>query len=168
VLAITKFLARLLVVSALSGCAGAVIPPPGRPQPSAAPLLEPAVAREHAAEDIRAWRFGPAKEELDRVLAVTPNDPVAHLYYGELCRLEAQHAGRPEDRTPLLEQARQAYERAAALDPAYPDPFRQLGFLYYQSGNTEKAKDAFRKYLALKPDAPDARRVTEYLEALDR
>jgi regulator of sirC expression with transglutaminase-like and TPR domain len=49
---------------------------------------------------------------------------------------------------------------AAALDPTYPDPFRQMGFLYYQSKQTEKSKEAFRKYLALKPDAPDARSVT--------
>jgi tetratricopeptide (TPR) repeat protein len=158
-------LARLLVVFALSGC---VVPPTGRPEGSAGPLLDPAVAREHAAQDIRAWRFSIGKEELDRVLAVTPNDPVAHLYYGELFRLEAQHAGRPEDRAPLLEQARQAYERAAALDPAYADPFRQLGLLYFQSRDTEKAKEAFQKYRALKPDAPDARRVMEYLETLNR
>ena len=161
-------MARLLVVSALAGCASAATPPVGRPERSAGPLLEPAAAREHAAQDIRAWRFSIAKDELDRVLAVTPNDPVAHLYYGELYRLEAQHAERPEERAPLLEQARQAYERAAALDSAYADPFRQLGLLYFQSRDTEKAKEAFRKYLALKPDAPDAQRVMEYLDALDR
>jgi tetratricopeptide (TPR) repeat protein len=161
-------LAWALVIFAFSGCASAVIPPTSRPESSTGPLLDPAVAREHAALDIRAWRFGIAKEELDRVLAATPNDPVAHLYYGELYRLQAQHTGRPEDRAPLLEQARQAYERAVALDPVYPDPFRQLGLLYYQSRNTEQAQDAFRKYLALKPDAPDARRIMEYLDALDR
>ena len=160
-------MAWALVIFAFSGCASAVIPPTGRPEASTGPLLDPAVAREHAALDIRAWRFGVAKEELERVLAAMPNDPVAHLYNGELYRLQAQHAGRPEDRAPLLEQARQAYEHAAALDPAYPDPLRQLGLLYYQSRDTEKAKDALRKYLALKPDAPDARRVREYLDALD-
>ncbi len=126
------------------------------------------VVRENAALDIRAGRFGLAKDQLDRVLARAPKDPVTQLYYGDLYRLQAQRAKRLEDKAPLLEQARQAYERAAALDPTYPDPFRQLGFLYYQSKDPEKAKEAFRKYLALKPDAPDARRVKEYLVELDR
>ena len=67
-----------------------------------------------------------------------------------------------------MAQALQAYEQAAALDATFPDPFRQMGFLYYQSRQSDKAKEAFRKYLALKPDAPDSRRIKEYLVELDR
>jgi tetratricopeptide (TPR) repeat protein len=160
-----------LAVSALSGCAGSPVPPAAPAGTGALhpdPLVEAAVARENAARDTRAWRFELARIRLDHVLAVTPTDPVAHLYLGDLYRLEAQRATHPEDKARLLERARRAYERAAVLDPAYPHPFRQLGLLYYQSRDTEKAKDAFRKYLALKPDAPDARRVREYLVELDR
>ncbi len=102
------------------------------------------------------------------MLALTPGDPVAHLYYGDLHRLEAQRARRPEDRPPLVQQARAAYERAIALDPAFPDPLRQLGYLYYQARDNARAREAFERYLALKPDAPDARRVKEYLIELER
>jgi len=126
------------------------------------------VVRENASLDIRAGRFGLAKSQLDRVLALAPRDPTTHLYYGDLFRLQAQRAKNPADKPALLEQARKAYERAAQLDATYPDPFRQLGFLYYQSTDIEKAKDAFRRYLALKPDAPDARRIKEYLVELER
>ncbi len=132
------------------------------------PLRMRVVVRENAALDLRAGRFGLAKDQLDRVLALAPKDPVTHLYYGDLYRLQAQRAQRTEDKVPLLRQAREEYERSAALDPTYPDPFRQLGFLYYQSRDTNKAKEAFHKYLALKPDAPDARRVKEYLVELGR
>ncbi len=132
------------------------------------PLRTRIVVRENAALDIRAGRFQLAREQLDRVLALAPKDPVTHLYYGDLYRLQAQRAKQVEDKPPLLAQARAEYERAAALDPAYPDPFRQLGFLYYQSKDNDKAEEAFRKYLALKPDAPDARRIKEYLIELDR
>ncbi len=132
------------------------------------PLRMRVVVRENAALDIRAGRFGLAKDQLDRVLAMAPKDPVTHLYYGDLYRLQAQRAKRTEDKAPLIQQAREEYERAAALDPTYPDPFRQLGFLYYQSKDTDKAKEAFHKYLALKPDASDARRIKEYLAELDR
>jgi predicted Zn-dependent protease len=132
------------------------------------PLRTRVVVRENAGLDIRAGRFALARTQLDRVLAMAPKDPVTHLYYGDLYRLQAQRAKRPEDKPPLVAQARQAYEQAAALDPAYPDPFRQLGYLYYQTRETAKAREAFQKYLALKPDAQDARRVKEYLVELDR
>ncbi len=126
------------------------------------------VVRENAALDIRAGRFGLAKAQLDRVLPLAPKDPTTHLYYGDLYRLQAQRAKNPADKSALVAQAFQAYDRAAALDPTYPDPFRQMGFLYYQSKQTEKSKEAFRKYLSLKPDAPDARRIKEYLVELER
>jgi regulator of sirC expression with transglutaminase-like and TPR domain len=102
------------------------------------------------------------------VLALAPKDPTTHLYYGDLYRLQAQRARNPFDKPMLVAQALQAYEESAALDSTFPDPFRQMGFLYYQSKQPEKAKEAFRKYLALKPNAPDSRRIKEYLVELDR
>ena len=126
------------------------------------------VVRENAALDIRAGRFGLAKAQLDRVLPLAPRDPTTHLYFGDLYRLQAQRAKNPADKPLLLGQAREAYERAAGLDATFPDPFRQLGLLYYQSKDPEKAKAAFRAYLGLKPDAPDARRIKEYLVELER
>lgn len=126
------------------------------------------VVRENAALDIGAGRFRLARDQLDRVLARTPGDPVAHVYYGDLYRIQAQQARRAEGARALLSQAREAYERAATLDPGYPDPFRQLGLLYYQSKDTERAREAFQKYLGLRPDGPDARRVKEYLVELSR
>ena len=132
------------------------------------PLRMRGVVRENAALDIRAGRFPRARRQLNRVLVLAPEDPVAHLYYGDLHRLEAQRANDVRDQALLLAQAREAYERAALLDPAYPDPFRQLGLLYYQGKENDKAMEAFRKYLALRPDAPDARRIQEYVVELDR
>ncbi len=126
------------------------------------------VVRENARLDIQAGRFKLAADQLDRVLAITPKDPVAHLYYGDLYRLQSQRARDVADKTDKAKKALERYERSAELDPAFPDPFRQLGFLYYQQKDNEKAKDAFKKYLALKPDAPDARRIKEYLVELDR
>src|SRR6266545_1067790 len=125
------------------------------------------VVRENAALDIRAGRFGLAKAQLDRVLPLAPKDPTTHLYYGDLYRLQAQRARNPFDKPMLVAQALQAYEKAAELDATFPDPFRQMGFLYYQSRQSDKAKEAFRKYLALKPDAPDSRRIKEYLVELE-
>ena len=126
------------------------------------------VVRENAYEDIRAGRFALAQRQLDRVLAATPRDAVAQVYYGELHRLQSQRAVDAAQKAHLAALALAAYEKAAALDPALPEPHRQLGFLYYQQKQNAPARDAFRTYLALKPDAPDAKRITEYLAELDR
>lgn len=126
------------------------------------------VVRENALLDIRAGRFKLAQGQLERVVAITPKDPVAQLYFGDLYRLQSQRARNAADREDLATRALAHYERSAELDPAFPDPFRQLGFLYYQQKNGERAREAFQRYLALKPDAPDARRIKEYLLELDR
>jgi beta-barrel assembly-enhancing protease len=126
------------------------------------------VVRENAYEDIRLGRYALAEGQLGRVLLATPNDPVTHLYYGDLHRLRAQRAKSAGDRAVDSQRARERYERAAELDPAYPDPWRQLGFLYFQTKDRERARTAFEKYIELRPDAPDVRRIKEYLTELDR
>jgi predicted Zn-dependent protease len=130
-------------------------------------LRMPAVVRENARLDIQAGRFALAADQLDRVLAAAPRDPVAQLYYGDLYRLRSQRAQSAAEAADWARQAIDRYERAARLDAAYADPFRQLGLLYYQQQEIAQARAAFRQYLALKPDAPDAERVAEYLAELD-
>ena len=127
-----------------------------------------AVVRENALEDIRAGRFPVAQRQLDRVLALTPRDPIAHMYYGDLHRLQAQRARDIARKDEHARLALASYETAVDLDPTAPEPHRQLGFLYYQQKDTAKAKAAFEKYLALKPTGSDARRIKEYLVELDR
>jgi predicted Zn-dependent protease len=126
------------------------------------------VVRENALLDIRAGRFKLAQDQLERVVAITPKDPTAQLYFGDLYRLQSQRARAPEDRTSLAKKAVERYERSAELDPTFPDPFRQLAFLYYQQNEKERAREAFKRYLALKPDAPDGKRIKEYLLELER
>jgi beta-barrel assembly-enhancing protease len=130
-------------------------------------LRMPAVVRENARLDIQAGRFALAADQLDRVLAVAPRDPVAHLYYGDLYRLRSQRARSAPEAADWARQAIDRYEGAARLDPAFADPFRQLGLLYYQQQEIARARAAFEQYLTLKPDAPDAERVAAYLAELD-
>ena len=126
------------------------------------------VVRENASEDIRAGRFPVAQRQLDRVLAITPKDPIAHTYYGDLHRLQAQRAREADKKAEHARLALASYEKAVELDATAPEPHRQLGFLYYQQKDTARAKAAFEQYLALKPTAPDAKRIKEYLVELDR
>jgi beta-barrel assembly-enhancing protease len=126
------------------------------------------VVRENAQLDIRAGRFALAQRQLDRVLAASPTDPIAHVYYGDLYRLQAQRTVSATAAPELDAKALASYQRAATLDPGYADPYRQLGLLYYGEKDTARAREAFQRYLALKPDAPDAARVRDYLVDLER
>lgn len=127
-----------------------------------------ALVRDNARLDIAAGRFGLAERQLARVVAMAPRDAVAWLAYGDLYRLQAQRARAASERTALLAGALESYERSAALDPRLAEPYRQLGLLYYQEDEPEKAREAFARYLAQAPDAPDAPRIEEYLRQLER
>jgi beta-barrel assembly-enhancing protease len=123
------------------------------------------LVRENAALDARAGRFALAGRQLDRVLASDPNDAVAQFYYAERYRLQSQR-GDGSARTENTQRAIERYRRAVELDPRYAEPFRQLALLYYQRGDLAQARAAFERYLAAAGDAPDARRIREYLAIL--
>jgi predicted Zn-dependent protease len=141
---------------------------PGRPASDAGEFTARmrVLWRENALLDLRAGRFDPAWRQLGRALALDPGDARAHLHAGDLHRLRSQRAASLAERQALLGRAREAYERAARLDPALPDPYRQLGLLHYQARDGARAAEAFRRYLALSPEAPDARRIREYVAEL--
>jgi len=126
---------------------------------------EAGLLRDNALLDIQAGRFKIAQERLDRALALTPRDPIAHLFYGDLYHLEARRRTLAQQ-TAFLRKAFEAYQRAAELDRAFADPFRQLGLLYYEQKDEAHAREAFERYLALKADATDASRINGYLVEL--
>ena len=123
---------------------------------------------ENAYEEIRQGRFDLARDQLERIAAAAPDEPRLHLYYGELHRLEAQREASAAAREVSLVQARSAYERALALDPALAEAHRALGLLYYSVRDLERARGALERYLVLAPSAPDRARIGEYVTELAR
>jgi beta-barrel assembly-enhancing protease len=119
------------------------------------------LVRDNAILDVEAGRYGTAKAALERVLAVVPTDAKAHFYLGELYRKQRRD---PAD----VERAIAAYQKAAENDPSYPEPQRSLGLLYYTSGKKAEARQAFERYLELKPHADDRQQLREYLIELNQ
>ncbi|GGB50684.1 M48 family metallopeptidase [Blastomonas aquatica] len=72
-------------------------------------------------------------------------------YRGELYRMR----GNPRD----LVNAAQFYGEAVALDAQMADAHRGLGLSLLKTGQPGAGQEALRQYLALKPDAPDARLI---------
>jgi len=61
-------------------------------------------------------------------------------------------------------EAIRLYQAAIAFDAAYPDPYRGLGTLYYQEGQTAEAGRAFERYLELAPVAADRAHIQSLLD----
>lgn len=58
------------------------------------------------------------------------------------------------------------YERAAALDRDNPMPHYYLGFAFKVKGQRQKAVQAFKSYLRLRPDAEDRKDIEQEIEYL--
>lgn len=52
---------------------------------------------------------------------------------------------------------------ASQIDPGNPLIYKRLGDAYVATGNTERARDAYKRYLELAPDAPDKQEVERFL-----
>jgi predicted Zn-dependent protease len=61
--------------------------------------------------------------------------------------------------------ARDAYQRAVALGGAPAETWRSLGVVARRDGDKPTAETAFRRYLELRPDAPDRDVIRSYLPA---
>jgi beta-barrel assembly-enhancing protease len=83
-------------------------------------------------------------------------DSVLKFYEGEIYRLRAE----PGD----VDRAAAAYKDAAAYPDAGPEAFRAHGYAQLKVGNRDEGLTALRRYLELKPDAPDAEMVRFTLE----
>jgi regulator of sirC expression with transglutaminase-like and TPR domain len=60
------------------------------------------------------------------------------------------------------------YNKAIKHDPQDPMPHYYLGHIFKAYGNNNKAYGEFRRYLQLRPDAPDADEVKEEMDYLRR
>lgn len=101
-------------------------------------------------DQIKLNDFG-ASEYLIGALAQGGWTAQLHHARGELYRMR----GNPRD----LVNAAQFYSAAVALDPALAEAHRGLGLSLLKTGQSGPGEAALRTYLALKPDAPDARLI---------
>ncbi|MGH2538349.1 MAG: tetratricopeptide repeat protein [Candidatus Promineifilaceae bacterium] len=135
----------------------------------AQPLLERAYELEPDDADIAlnlsgayilAGRFRKAVPILERLVEAAPNNPAAWLNLG------AAYLGNPILARPA-EQVRaiEAFERALALNPAAPHAAYNIGLIYRDRSEIERAIHWFQQALRANPADMDARRLLERLAA---
>jgi predicted Zn-dependent protease len=89
-----------------------------------------------------------ASQYLIETLAQDGWNGLLRFYEGEVWRLR--------NRVGDEQRAAQSYAAAVAYPDAPPDAWRWHGIALLKAGRTAEAKQAFARYLTMKPDAPDA------------
>ncbi|HEY6872090.1 MAG TPA: M48 family metalloprotease [Geobacteraceae bacterium] len=118
-----------------------------------APLL-----LDNAELDLKAGRIATARRAIARYLALAEENARGLYLLGETYRQGGEKQG------PAA--AKECYLKAVALDPAYPDPYRGLGFAASRLNDRELARKSFERYLELSPRAPDHGYIEEMLKRM--
>ena len=66
-----------------------------------------------------------------------------------------------------VEKSIDYYKKSIAFDLSYPEPYRELGLIYYKHGEKVLAKEFFQQYLSLSMDAPDRQYIEYYMKQID-
>ncbi len=105
-------------------------------------------------------KYDPAIEVLESAARLEPENVMVwtNLAAAYLGSLPISSEGRQE-------QAIRAYERALSLDPATPHAHYNLGLIYLERKDAERARAQFRAALETDPGDRDARRYLDRLQA---
>lgn len=106
-----------------------------------------------ALETLEGTQIQHAREVFERVLAVAPDQPAAHVGLANAClfQFEMTRADVTPDRAALTRAAEHARE-ACRLDPEYGEGWATLGFVLTRTGQDTEGKAALRRAVTLEPD----------------
>ncbi len=108
-------------------------------------------------DELRLHQYDRTLVIIDRMKAANQGDADPFYYEGEVYR----------SRNDGLDTglAMNAYSRAIAIDEDHGLAWRGMGILHRRAGRESDAADAFRRYLALVPDAEDRLMIQSYVGA---
>ncbi len=113
-----------------------------------------------------AYRFAKRDDDavkaFQKAIALAPNDAGFHF------NLAVAYRRQTEKNPEMIPQAIAEYEKATSLDPGNAEGWFDLGFMYKQDHQTDKAVAAFNKYLELNKgkDSGGQKRVEDEIGAL--
>jgi predicted Zn-dependent protease len=109
-------------------------------------------------DEVKRGQYEESLVLFDRLLSGKPADTDVLYARGEVCRLRGDKDDLPRSLEDLT--------RATAADKPPAEAFRSLGLLHKQRADAPAAVQAFEKYLAVSPDAPDGGLINAYLAEL--
>jgi predicted Zn-dependent protease len=122
-------------------------------------MTEP-LRRRTAIQDVYRQEYKNAAKYFSQSLEKNPNDAEAHLFMGKILLETGGSAA--------ADRALEAFKTAARLEPKYPDPYREMGVLYYRVEDHRAAVQAFETYLQMRPNAPEEQEIRAYFAKVRR
>ena len=116
------------------------------------------VGQHNAMANLQSQEYGRAQRSLVATLERNPNDANAHYNLGRV--LWAQGGAQNAER--VLEEMGTSVQ----LDPTLAAPWRDIGLVFYELRDVNRAAMAFDRYLQLAPDAPEAPKIKAFLTAV--
>jgi predicted Zn-dependent protease len=116
------------------------------------------LSQQNAMANFQSQEYSKAQRGLAAALERNPNDASAHYNLGRV--LWAQGGERN------AEEVLEAYAAAVQLDPNMAAPWRDIGVVFYELRDVNRAAKAFERYLQLAPDAPEAPKIKAFLNAM--
>lgn len=107
-------------------------------------------------DELRRHRPGESLALLDRLIQAAPTDGMLHYFRGEVYRLRADEGDR--------QRALAAYALAEQQANAPAELYRCRGLLLRAAGDKAGARQAFARYLSLRPNAEDAEMIGSYMK----
>lgn len=101
-------------------------------------------------------RFGRTKELLERHAVIGVEPSLVRYFYGEMFRQRGEEGD--------AELAIAAYRHSIEGGTPPPKAYSNLGYLLLKQGDIDAAKDSFRTYLEVDPEASDRAMIEFYLE----
>jgi tetratricopeptide (TPR) repeat protein len=106
--------------------------------------------------DLKAGRYESARRGAEKYLDLDEKDARVYYLMGEISK---QKGGAMASNKMMG-----FYEKAIALDPVYPEPYRAIGLLHYKDEKWGLAKKAFESYLSLSPHIHDKEYIMAYIQ----
>jgi regulator of sirC expression with transglutaminase-like and TPR domain len=116
------------------------------------------VQKENAVANLQSQEYSRAKKGLAAAIDRNPNDAQAHYNMARVLWAE----GGTKNAAQVLE----AFGNAIQLDPTFAAPWHDVGVVFYELRDVNRAAKAFDRYLQLAPDAPDAAKIKAFLNAV--
>lgn len=101
-------------------------------------------------------RFGRTEEMLQRHVSMGFEKSLVHYFHGEMYRQRDEEGDR--------ERATNSYIKSIELGSPPPEAYKNLGYLSLKAKDMAQAREQFKKYLEINPDASDRAMIEFYLE----
>jgi predicted Zn-dependent protease len=113
------------------------------------------VSQHNAAANYKNQEYAQAGRGLAAALERNPNDARAHHQMGRVLWAQGGEQN--------AQKALDAYAEAVQLDPNFAAPWLDIGLLFYELRDVNRAARAFERYLQLAPDAPEGPKLRAFL-----